>query len=241
MKALKIHFEPRNNDDELYGQSKWWGPADFPDSLEYPLIKFEDGDTNPMTMICQIRCADLAPVDPENLLPHTGMLYFFADIDEYVGALNQDEEEDVSEEDDDDGYFINDDGFPEKDVICDYCGNSMGEWDNDSFRVVYSPTEDDLVERNIMNDDDTPYTLPAEKLTFEVDDNPAELDFHLLGKPFETEVQQEYPGYINLLQVWEEERWGLTMFDCGIINFLIKPEDLKARRFDRVVLYLHSC
>ena len=44
-----------------------------------------------------------------------------------------------------------------------------------------------------------------------------------------------------MLQLWEEDRWRFFMYDCGILNFLILPEDLKARRFDCVRVYLHSC
>ena len=47
----------------------------------------EEGEQEeyPLTFVCQIDCADIAPYDTEGKLPHEGMLYFFAAIDDYVG------------------------------------------------------------------------------------------------------------------------------------------------------------
>lgn len=219
MRSFKINFSPADG-DELKGQSKWWGSADLPDGMDYPFIPYDDGDDDPMTFICQIRCADLAETDTDNLLPHEGMLYFFADIDEYVGAFHK---ENPFEYDDEKYYH-----------------NGMGPWSPEAFKVLYSPTDEDLNTHRIMRTDGEPYGLPAEKISFETCD-PCSLDTRLLGFPFEEEIEQEFPDYINLLQLWEEDRWRFFMYDCGILNFLILPEDLKARRFDQVKVYLHSC
>ena len=85
----------------------------MPETLDYPelLVTDEDGDSwqDPLTFICQIRCEDIAALDPEELLPHEGMLYFFAALD----------------------YFLGDIEAPS------YPG--MGQWQTESFRVLYSP------------------------------------------------------------------------------------------------------
>ena len=49
----------------------------------------EDGTESeyPLTFICQIDCEDIAPFDKEGLLPHEGMLYFFAAIDEFIPPM----------------------------------------------------------------------------------------------------------------------------------------------------------
>ena len=236
MNAIKINYMPVEG-DQLTGQSKWWGQVDMPEGMEHPMIPYNDeyGD-DPLTLVCQIRCADLAPFDTENLLPHEGMLYFFADIDDYVGAMHkerptEDEEDPVEEEED---------SYNDEDDEDTWYHNGMGEWSPETFKVIYSPTEEDLRTHSITGTDGEPYELPAEKITFEPCD-PGNLDTRLLGYPFEVEVAQEFPGYISLLQIWEEDRWGFFMYDCGILSFLILPEDLKARRFDRVRVYLHSC
>lgn len=233
MKAIKINYSKTNED--LTGKSKMWGQADLPESMDYPLIPYDDGEDDPMTMVCQIRCSDLAKIDPENLLPHEGMLYFFADIDEYVHALYKELDEDEEFEDEEDFTDEEDD-----ETEVDYRSNGMGEWDPEAFRVLYSPTEVGLQTHSIIGPDGEPYGLPAEKITFETGGSSDELVTKLLGKPYDPEVQYWYPDYINLFQLCEEDDWGLMMYDCGILNFLITPEDLKARRWDRIIVHLHS-
>lgn len=214
MNAITIHLNPADN--ELKGQSKWWGMPDLPEDWDYPMIPYDDGDDDPLTFICQIRCADLVPYDTENQLPHEGMLYFFAAIDEYVYKLvgNMDHEGC--------GYYT-----------------GLSEWDPVTYRVLYSPTEDNLVTHNIIDENGEPYGLPAEKITFSAPDK--EDSFKLLGFPFYNEIWEQYPDYINLLQIDGNDSWGMTLYDCGMICFLIRPDDLKVRRFDQVKLYFHSC
>ena len=72
----------------LFCGSKWWGDPDMPENMQYPTMEItEDGETYdyPLTFICQINCEDIAAFDKEGKLPHEGMLYFFAAIDDYIG------------------------------------------------------------------------------------------------------------------------------------------------------------
>ena len=225
MKSIKINLN--KTDDELFGQSKWWGAADMPDGMAYPMVPYDDGDDDPLTLVCQIRCADLAAVDKENLLPHTGMLYFFADINDYIHALDDEDDEPTFEYD--------------KEVIVEDGGyhNSMGEWSPEVYRVIYCPTEENLATHSIVKADGSPAYLPAEKITFE--ETGFNYDsFKLLGLPYYEEIKEWYPDYINLLQIDENEDWHMVLYDCGMICFLIRPEDLKARRFDKTIVYFHS-
>jgi uncharacterized protein YwqG len=60
----------------------------MPENMQYPTMEVtEDGEKfdYPLTFICQINCEDIASLDKENKLPHEGMLYFFAAIDDYIG------------------------------------------------------------------------------------------------------------------------------------------------------------
>ena len=76
-------------ENDLRGRSHWWGAPDLPEGMAYPCIEVEDKDGGtyfePLTFVCQIRCSDIAELDPEGLLPHRGMLYFFAPIDYFLG------------------------------------------------------------------------------------------------------------------------------------------------------------
>lgn len=70
------------------GHSKWWGAPDLPQGTPYPVVPCSEDDDSwdePLTFLCQIRCQDIAALDPQGLLPHEGMLYFFAAIDYFLG------------------------------------------------------------------------------------------------------------------------------------------------------------
>lgn len=211
MNSIKIKFSPADG-DPLIGQSKWWGMPDMPEDLVYPMIPYDDGDDDPMTFVCQIRCSELAAFDPDNLLPHEGMLYFFAAIDEYLPGLESCES--------------------------DY-HNGMGEWSKEMFRVLYSPSSEDLKPHTILDEDGLPYGLPAERIQFEAADYNYE-SFKLLGRPYYDEIQELFPDYLNLLQIDESDEWLLRFYDCGMICFLIRPEDLRAGLFSNVIVYFHS-
>ena len=206
---IGIRTEPAEG--KLFGQSKWWGFPDLPESLDWPSVPVnDDGDEydDPLTFICQIRCEELAPLDPEGLLPHTGMLWFFAALDYFLGNLDA------------------------------ACCPGLGEWEAPYFRVFYAPSCEGLHEHSLLYDDGTPAVLPAESLCF----SPADGDSYtrLLGAPFYEEVSWETPGMLSLLQIDENDDWGLRFFDSGMLNFMIAPEDLAARRFSAVRAVLHS-
>ena len=86
---MAISLKPRMTESNLFCCSKWWGNPDLPPQAEYPMMKIteEDGTESeyPLTFICQIDCEYIAPFDREGLLPHEGMLYFFAAIDDFIG------------------------------------------------------------------------------------------------------------------------------------------------------------
>ena len=211
MEGIKIQTHPI--DDPLYAQSKWWGEPDMPEQLDWPEVQVtdEDGETydDPLTFVCQIRCDDIAALDSEGQLPHEGMLYFFAAID----------------------YFLGDIETPA------YPG--MGQWQQKYFRVLYSPTCDDLHTHHTTYSDGTPATLPAEAITFTAcsDDDDG---LRLLGQPYIEEVRQDMPGMLSLLQVDECDRWQLTFHDCGTLNFLLSPNNLRARKWNKTECYLFS-
>ncbi|MCR5560927.1 MAG: DUF1963 domain-containing protein [Bacteroidales bacterium] len=199
--------------DTLFGKSKWWGFPDMPESLDFPEVPVNvDGELyyDPLTLICQIRCADLAPFDPEGLLPHEGMLYFFGAMDYFLGDMDAD------------------------------VAPGMGEWSPQHFKVLYAPGGEELHTHSIRYPDGTDACLPAEKMAFSVPSAGEEPYTRLLGEPYLDEVREAMPGMISLLQVDEDDRWDLRFYDSGMMNFLITPEDLSARRFDRVRCYLHS-
>ena len=201
--AIKINIQPTQ--DSLVGQSHWWGFPDLPESVDWPAN--EDGDL--LTFICQIRLEEIAHLDPEGLLPHEGMMWFFADMDYFLGDM---------------------------DARC----NGIGEWEQDSYMVIYQKEVDRLHTHEYYWEDGSLAVLEAEKIAFE-STNEEDFGFKLLGMPAMTEgYENENEGMVSLLQLDEEERWTMRFFDSGTINFMISLEALMMRDFDKCSLILHS-
>lgn len=160
--ALKKTRSNTPEDGQLKGKSKFWGFPDMPAGMEFP---YKDGD--PMCFICQINLEELhaqASYTPDlNLLPRCGMLYFFAQIDYFLGWSGELEE-------------------------------GTGLWGKD------------------------------------------DADGHkLLGLPFFDEV----PSGTSLLQIDEDDDWGLRFFDSGMINFIMDSNSLAHKDFSKTELYFH--
>lgn len=205
-KMIKIN--PYPTDDSLIGKSHWWGAPDLPDDTPYPFVMVGDEDDEdsypePLTFICQIRLSDIAEFDPEGLLPHKGMLYFFAAID----------------------YFLGEDS-PLDLPLHNYSGELI--------RVIYSEQEDNLKPYEITwEDSDESIFRKAEAIKFGTTDGSYDVFSHgLFGEAIDC-VADCYPHLMPLLRIEEEDRWGLRFYDCGTMYFLISPDDLRARRFDR--------
>ena len=137
--AIKITLE--STETELFCSSKWWGDPDLPFDMEYPTaVAEEDGESfdYPLTFICQIDCEDIAPFDPEGKLPHQGMFYIFAGLDEYLGY---------------DSPWHNGPGeWNKKQVVVKYTKTINFE----TFRSA-----------QLVDDEDQPLTQPALKMRFE--------------------------------------------------------------------------
>ena len=127
-------------------------------------------------------------------------------------------------------YFLGDLDAP--------CGGT-GEWEPGTFKVLYSEDCSDLLTHEYYWEDGEPAVLPAEEMTFEAASE-TDFGFKLLGLPALTEgYENENEGFMSLLQMDEEERWGLRFFDCGTMNFMI-PAERTNDDFSNVSLCLHA-
>ena len=128
-------------------------------------------------------------------------------------------------------YFLGD-----MDARC----NGIGEWQRDSYKVIYQKEVDELHTHEYYWEDGSPTVLPAEAIDFEKTDE-SEYGLKLLGMPSMTEgYENENEGLLSLLQIDEEEGWNLRFFDCGMINFMIPTAALVIRDFEQVSLKLQS-
>ena len=170
--AIKIKLDAVET--ELFCSSKWWGDPDLPADMEYPTAHAtEDGEEfdYPLTFICQIDCADIAPLDPQGLLPREGMFYVFAGLDEYLGL---------------DSPWHNGPGlWDRKQVVVKYTKSVNFE----TFRSAI-----------LVDDEDNSLTQPALKMTFETcpDDEPCT---RLLGQPSPHGMLEQFPDCVNFLQI----------------------------------------
>lgn len=68
-----------NEDDIPIGASKVGGNPDLPADFEWQYYK-----DSPLTFLAQIKLSDVKPYDVDNLLPDTGWLYFFYEVNNQV-------------------------------------------------------------------------------------------------------------------------------------------------------------
>lgn len=207
---MAIGISTFSSEKSLFGKSHWWGMPDMPAGIPFPCngTPDDEGKEDLLTFICQINLEELATYDVGKLLPASGMLYFFANLD----------------------YFL---GDYEAEAEC------LGFWPDNAFKVIYTPEIKELHTHEVKYADGSSAYLPAEEIHFEI--VPDDADGHkLLGVPFFQEVEDEACGMVSLLQLDEDERWGLRLYDMGNLNFLISKDALAAADFDKVKLYFHS-
>ena len=197
MDSIKICLEKPSED--LFMQSKWWGNPNMPVGFDVP---------DDLTFICQIRCDEIAEFDKENLLPHKGMLYFFAEIDYYFGHFDSYCP---------DGYWDN------EDVKVFY----VEDIDNQTFEQVV-----------FVDDDDNPVALKELRIVFSNSGPMCETNKMLgepYNREWE-DWDAPYNGWTELLQVDSDDYEGATLnfMDWGMLHILINPKDLKNKDFSNV-------
>ena len=73
--AIKIDAQAKNDDDIAVGASKFGGQPDLPASVPWP-----SNDNGALSFVAQINFAEVSKFDTDGLLPKSGMLYLFYDI-----------------------------------------------------------------------------------------------------------------------------------------------------------------
>lgn len=79
MNGIKLKIS-KPKDKLFAGSSKLFGNPDVWDGFKWPHIE-ENGEKYDLTFMCQIDCAKAEGFDESGLLPKTGILYFFYDLD----------------------------------------------------------------------------------------------------------------------------------------------------------------
>ena len=79
MNGIKLKISKTKNKLSA-GSSKLFGNPDVWDGFEWPYVE-ENGEKYDLTFMCQINCWEVSVFDEAELLPKTGILYFFYDLD----------------------------------------------------------------------------------------------------------------------------------------------------------------
>ena len=208
---MAIKLTLRKTERILFCGSKWWGDPDMPANMEYPTVTAsEDGETfdYPLTFICQINCEDIAAYDPENRLPHEGMLYFFAAVDKWLGY---------------DSPTANDRGeWTRGHFLVKYAKNI-------NFETFQSCM--------MVGEEGESLTEPEHEICFEQCDDDAE-GIKLLGVSSNPVIGEKYPQMLNLLQLNNNEALAMDFGEGSVLNLLFKESDIKFGNWKKGVAYL---
>ena len=208
---MAIKLTLRKTERILFCGSKWWGDPDMPANMEYPTVTAsEDGETfdYPLTFICQINCEDIAAYDPENRLPHEGMLYFFAAVDKWLGY---------------DSPTANDRGeWTRGHFVVKYAKNI-------NFETFQSCM--------MVGQEGESLTEPELEICFEQCDDDAD-GIKLLGISSNPEIGEKYPQMLNLLQLNNNEALAMDFGEGSVLNLLFKESDLKFGNWKKGVAFL---
>ena len=208
---MAIRLKLEKTDRVLFCGSKWWGDPDMPEGMTYPTVQVtEDGETYdyPLTFICQINCEDIAQFDKEGRFPTEGMLYFFAAIDKWLGYDSP-------------------------------TSNDRGEWTKGHVAVKYAKSINFETFQSCMMVDDEGQALTEPELTVTFEECEDEAPgIKLLGVPASEETKGKYEGYVNLLQIDNEEALAIDFGKGSMLNILMKESDLKFGNWKRGVACL---
>ncbi len=208
---MAIRLKLNKTERILFCGSKWWGDPDMPENMQYPTVEVtEDGETfdYPLTFVCQINCEDIAQFDKEGKLPHEGMLYFFAAIDQWLGYESP-TEQGAGE-------------WPKGHVAVKYAKAINFE----TFQTC------------MMVDDEGQQLTESElEIVFEECEDDAE-GIKLLGSPSGSDARGKYPDLLNLLQLASEPVSGMNFPDGMTLNLMIKESDLGYGNWKKTKAYL---
>ena len=205
-----IHLRLSNPFEKLpTTASRFWGNPSLPEDMEWPCYTDDDGDMLDYVFVCQINLAELAPYDTADILPHSGLLLFFAKIDHYLGHFEYESVGgSISSKDAVKVIYLPEtDGLVEKELVDENDNPVSAAEMQIAFTYDFDP----------LRDDDTCLFAPPDHREWESWDHP-------------------YEDWLILLQVdsFSGMDFNLNFMDFGVLDFLISPRDLQIADFSGV-------
>lgn len=226
-KAIGICFDNAGNSPKGIGCSKFGGQPDVPADFQWPM----DDENRPLSLLFQIDCRDLATVDTERLLPTSGHLYFFYELDEqnWEGTMNSirviyDETEYKELHRADFPVDLADEYRLQEKPLSFVVRNSYPSWEDFQCKCPDYDVSCDVLD------------AVMEKFNLE---QPYDTIGSMLGWAdlIQGNIVEDADANVLLLQLNSIESVDadeLMFGDCGAIYFYISRQDLKNKRFDRI-------
>ena len=234
--AIQISLAQDDNAPLPTGCSKYGGRPDVPADFQWP----HDNSGYPLSLLLQIDCADLAPLDREGLLPTSGHLYFFYELSE----MRRDGKKNSVR-------VIYNDLFSSQLHPLDYPVNLDKEHQLRECRLQFSqitslPDIEEighLTHKPFKTIDNLEFEEASAQLLEEYWTGSEGIG-NMLGYAFliQKPIVKDLSNHVLLLELDSSEYWqedvkthhNLQFGNDGIIYFYIKREDLLARRFDNI-------
>ena len=252
-------------------QTKIGGKPDLPPDFEWSYYEGEDFngviENRPLSFIAQINCAEIKPYDKDDLLPNTGMLYFFYELGTMTWGYSPEDKGSVRVfYYDGDLSLLKQTDFPEtlnKDYI-------IPEKTPEFVSVFDVPDSGEVYEFYDADFQDDDYDIYQELREREFSDDVRikllgyadmlqdimqyECEYVSRGYDYgngipdtseeeKADIKKKAEDWILLFQLdtVETDDYELMFGDCGRIYFYIRKKDLAERNFDNVQLILQCC
>lgn len=268
---IEVKFGPRARELPV-GSSKFGGRPDVPADFVWPTFETAtyDDDTvraRPLAFLAQFNCAQPAPLDREGLLPKTGLLSFFYELDSQRWGFDP-KDKDCARVYWFEGEALSPAAWPQ-DLGEEFRlpqlaarleqGTSAPDWADVCPALEHDWTAQELRPYDVVRREIAPYPENCSKLLGwpDIIQNNMTLECELvsrgyyLGGAWDQIPQQERDGLrtpsvrdwqlLFQLDTVEDGDFELMFGDCGRIYFYIRREDLAQRRFDRVWLIQQCC
>ena len=265
--AVLIDMHSASENNIPVGSSKIGGKPDLP--KDYKLLtetsierkrkglfrKSEEKTVErPLSFIAQINLSDIKPYDTENLLPSSGILYFFySSLISGLGDYSSDKDKFEVSYYDGDLCRLSRTDFPldyKEETKYKPCqlsfkqGISLPNWDSDVYNFF------DEEDKDFDSFLDISKATECTKLLGYADiiENAMEFQCELISKEISQEsnetLEQEFEfkpaEWILLFQVDSNEESNMQWIDAGRLYYWIKKEDLLNKRFDKSWFCLQS-
>lgn len=252
-------------------QTKIGGKPDLPPDFEWSYYEGEDFngviENRPLSFIAQINCAEIKPYDKDDLLPNTGMLYFFYELGTmtwgyspedkgsvrvfyYDGDLSLLKQTDFPETLNKDYIipektpeFVSVSDVPDSGEVYEFYDADFQDDDYDIYQELREREFSDDVRIKLLGYAD----MLQDIMQYECEYVSRGYDYGN-GIPDTSEeekadIKKKAEDWILLFQLdtVETDDYELMFGDCGRIYFYIRKKDLAERNFDNVQLILQCC